>query len=171
MVKLDEARKRFHHLMDELDKMMQDAEKDIEESLRNAFQMGNSIENKPFVYGFSMKLSSDGDPIISTFGDINNAIEGVREPIVDQILDESRGTLKVFAELPGVEKEEIKLQVFEEGLNIIAQHRDRQYNTQIPLKAKVDPAKSSASYLNGVLEITFQIKDKTNKGFSEIRID
>ena len=62
----------------------------------------------PFVYGYSMKIGSDGKPEIQEFGNIKKGLKGPpevkeeREPLVDVV--ETNGEIRVVVELPGVEK-------------------------------------------------------------------
>lgn len=164
-------RKRFHDLMDELDRFIEELEKDVEKTVRGLYESGEKFFSKPMVYGFSMKIGPDGEPVLRTFGDRRMLEEGFREPVHDQFVDEGRGELKLFAELPGVEKEDIQLQSTETRAVISAVRGDRKYRSEIELRAPVDPSTATAVYKNGVLEATFRLKEKTNKGFTNVRID
>ena len=119
----------------------------------------------PFVYGYSMKIGSDGKPQIREFGNVKPSarfgrpridIKEKREPLVDVIT--TNGEVKVVAELPGVEKKDIKLDGTESSLKISVDTPERKYYKKVELPAKVDIKKTKASYKNGVLEVTLQKK-------------
>jgi len=73
--------------------------------------------------------------------------------------------------LPGVEKGDINIQALEDSVTLSAERGDRKYKAEIPLRAKVDPTKAKANFQNGVLEVSFPLKEKTNKGFYKINIE
>lgn len=73
--------------------------------------------------------------------------------------------------MPGVKKEEIKLDLYGNILEIATFHGQRKYKRtlEIPSDADVDSARST--YNNGILEVTFdKIKSTKSKG-REIKID
>jgi len=83
-------------------------------------------------------------------------IKEQREPLVDVM--QTDGEVKVIAELPGVEKEDIKLHGTEESVTITVDTPERKYYKEVELPAKVETKKTKASYKNGVLEITLEKK-------------
>ncbi len=101
-----------------------------------------------------------------------------REPFIDVI--ETDKEVIATAEMPGLEKQDIKINVTEDRLEISAEtkreekkeekgyvYRERRsgsYYRAISLPSPVDPDKSKASYKNGVLEIKMpktEVKKKT----------
>ncbi len=69
--------------------------------------------------------------------------------------------IRVIADLPGVEKDEIELQCDGKTLHLEAQNSSRRYDEQITLPARVDEHSASATYNNGVLEVVFDRKDES----------
>jgi len=137
----------------------------------------------PFVYGYSMTIGPDGKPKIREFGNVKPSSEpetcGInqpcldvreeREPLVDIV--DTDGEIKVIVELPGVEKEEIKLSGTEDKLTISVDTPQRKYFKEIDIPAKIDPKKAKSSYKNGVLEVTLpKIAEKKPSG-EEIKIE
>ena len=126
----------------------------------------------PYVYGYSMTVGPDGKPQIREFGNLKPstqfgkpkvAIKEQREPLVD--IMENDGEVKVIAEIPGVEKTDIKLHGTETTVTISVDTPKRKYYKEIKLPAKVDTKKTKASYKSGVLEITLQKKkEEETKG-------
>ena len=136
----------------------------------------------PFVYGYSMSVGPDGKPVIQEFGNVKPskkpgafgfeqpALEpkDSREPLVD-VINESE-QVRVVAELPGVEKPDIKTTMTENTLTISVDSPSRKYYKEIELPSTVDPDSSKASYNNGVLEIALR-KVKPKPRGKEIKID
>jgi len=134
----------------------------------------------PFVYGYSVTIGPDGKPQIREFGNIKPDersafgrprinIREEREPLVDIISVD--GEVKVIAELPGVEKEDIKLHGTEESLTITVDTPQRKYYKEVKLPARVDPKQAKSSYENGVLEITLQKEKKEKPKGEQIKIE
>lgn len=128
----------------------------------------------PFVYGYSMTIGPDGKPQIREFGNIQPSRRGVpeireeREPLVDVI--STNGEVKVVAELPGVEKKDIKLHGTESRLIILVDTPERKFFKEVELPARADPKKAETSYKNGVLEVTMpKVKRKGEGEPIEIR--
>ncbi len=111
----------------------------------------------PFVYGYSMKIGPDGKPEIQEFGNIKKTLKGApqvkeeREPLVDIV--ETSTELRVVAELPGVEKSDIKLHGTEDSLEISVDTPQSKYYKEVTLPAKVRVKEASSTYKNGVLEV------------------
>jgi len=136
----------------------------------------------PFVYGYSMSMGPDGKPIIQEFGNVKSskkpgmfgmdqpALEPMdaREPLVDVINEPEQ--VRVLAELPGVEKSDIKTTIAEDTLTVRVDSSTRKYYKEVQLPPGVDPDSSKASYNNGVLEIALRKLKAKPKG-KEIRID
>lgn len=87
----------------------------------------------------------------------------VMEPFVDDVLDEKNKTLKLLAEMPGVEKQDIKVTVEDRTACISAERGDRKYLAEIPLKYRVDENSAKTTYANGVLEVTFALEKPAGK--------
>ncbi|WP_336035180.1 Hsp20/alpha crystallin family protein [Halobacterium yunchengense] len=76
---------------------------------------------------------------------------------------ETDDELRVIADLPGVEKDDISVQCDGETVTISAHSDAREYDERVSLPGTVDPRSGSASYNNGILEITFErTGDATN---------
>jgi len=108
------------------------------------------------VFGFSIKTAVGGKPIVEPFGNIKKTpkgpkVEEEREPIID-VFDE-KDEIRVYAEMPGVSQEDIKLDLKEDILDISVQSGDRKYHKEVLLPAKVKSETLESSYKNGILEI------------------
>jgi HSP20 family protein len=138
----------------------------------------------PFVYGYSMTLGPDGKPKIREFGNVKPtrkpeafgiskpslSVKEEREPLVDVLTTDN--TIQIIAELPGVEKEDIKLHGTEDTLTITVETPKRKYFKEIPMPTKIDPKKAKTTYKNGVLEIDIpKTKEKKKPKGEPIQIE
>jgi len=108
------------------------------------------------VYGFSLRMGLEGKPVIEQFGNIHETEAGTvvtetREPLVD-VLDEG-DHLAVIAELPGVEEQDIHIEIEGDILEITAESKDRKYQKDVLLPSSVDRRSLKSSFRNGILEI------------------
>ncbi len=181
----DYWRRRRWSIWDIFDEFMREIEEDIERMMREtAFTpprlLGEEQEKGarvmgPYVYGFRITIGPDGRPVIERFGNIRNVggkpmISEEREPLVDVFEDDNEIT--VIAEIPGVEKENIKIKVSDDRRRLIirASNQNRKYYKEIELPGEVDPQSARASYRNGVLEVKLKKIKRENKGF-EIKVE
>jgi len=108
------------------------------------------------VFGFSIKTAVGGKPIVEPFGNIKKTpkgptVEEEREPMTD-VFDEKE-EVRVYAEMPGVNEEDIKVVLRGDILDISAQSGDRKYHKEVLLPTKVKAETTSSSYKNGILEV------------------
>ncbi|WP_254765869.1 Hsp20/alpha crystallin family protein [Salinilacihabitans rarus] len=82
-------------------------------------------------------------------------------------IHETDDELRVVADLPGVEKENIDLECDGEHLTISARSDHREYDERISLPRRVDEHTATATYNNGVLEVVFDPAD----GSSDIDLE
>jgi HSP20 family protein len=138
----------------------------------------------PFVYGYSMTIGPDGKPKIREFGNVKPSskpeafgftrpsldVKEEREPLVDII--NANGEIKIIVELPGVEKEDVKLHGTEDKLTISVATSEQRYFKEIEMPSKIEPKKAKTSYKNGVLEVTVpKIEDKKKPSGEQIKIE
>ena len=117
----------------------------------------------PFYYGCTMTVGPDGKPVVTECGNLKPGLlptSDTREPLVDTIVDEKEKVVKLVAEMPGVEKKDVKIVVDGKLVNIDAEHGEKKYHAKVPIKHKVDEDSVKASYKNGILEITFKLQEK-----------
>ena len=123
----------------------------------------------PYYYGYELKMGPDGKPQVREWGNVKPSSaalpeEGIRSPAVDEIFDEKTKTLKLVAEMPGIEKSDIKVNIVEGNVELSAQHDNRKYHCSVPLKYKVDENSAKATYANGILEVNFTVPEEKPKG-------
>jgi HSP20 family protein len=147
----------------EMERMMEEEFKSFTENVPKDYVKerklpdGSTVrELGPFVYGYSMKIGPDGKPEIREFGNIKKSLKGPqvkeeREPLVDIV--ETNHDIRVVAELPGVEKSDIKLHGTEDSLTISVDTPQSKYYKEVMLPAKVRVREAKSTYKNGVLEV------------------
>jgi HSP20 family protein len=121
----------------------------------------------PFVYGYSMRIGPDGKPEVNEFGNIKKGLKGPqikeeREPLVDVV--ETNGEVRVVAELPGVEKSDIKLHGTEDAIDISVDTPHYKYYKEVQLPSKVRIKEAKSTYKNGVLEVAIPKVESKAKG-------
>jgi HSP20 family protein len=126
----------------------------------------------PMYYGFSVSIDPNGKPVVNEFGNIRPRQAGPVlnteiEPLVDVI--DSKGSVTVCAELPGVDKKDISLSVNADSLIISVEGAKRRYYKDVSLPVKVDPDTAKTNHTNGVLEVTLE-KTASSSG-KRIKVD
>jgi HSP20 family molecular chaperone IbpA len=83
-----------------------------------------------------------------------------RTPFGEVREDEKAGEISITLEMPGVSKEEIDVRVNEESVEVEANSDTHKYHRSYSFGKRLDPTKTRASFINGILELTL----KTDKG-------
>ena len=128
---------------------------------------GNGSESGPYYYGYTMTVGSDGKPVVKEYGNVKPGLlptSDTREPVVDTIVDEKEKVVKLIAEMPGVEKTDVKIVVENNIVDLSAEHGEKKYHVKVPVQHKVDENSAKASYKNGVLQIAFKLVEEKPKG-------
>lgn len=155
---------------------------------------GKVREIGPIVYGYSATIGPDGKPRVREFGNVRpgmkvgistgNGLRGVgeraregggatqitaeREPLSDVITTDKE--VKVVVELPGANKENIKVNAYEDSVEVKADAQDRKYRRVVDIPAAdIDVQSVKSTFKNGLLEIVFKRKDKP-KG-KEVKVE
>jgi HSP20 family protein len=168
----------IERMIKEMEREMAEAFKEMEsqvprEMVRERRLPDGSLRREygPFVYGYSVKISPDGRPVIREFGNIKPGLgegriplnlQDQREPLVDVIQDEE--TVKVVAELPGVEKKDIRLFATERTLTISVETPETKYHKRLELPVEVDETSARSTYRNGVLETVLKKRKPKGEG-------
>jgi HSP20 family protein len=141
----------------------------IEEQMADFFEdaMETRGPTKGFIFGFHMTSGPDGKPAIEEFGsDVREAdeeedakaaasIKETRlaeiEPLTDVI--DSGKEVRVLAELPGIAREDLKIDVKPEEVTIKVDTATRKYRKNISLPCRVSTENVKTTHKNGILEI------------------
>lgn len=151
------------HIFREMEKRMEKEFREFTEKVPKGYVKerklpdGSTVkEFGPFVYGYSMKIGSNGKPEFREFGNIKKSLKGPevkeeREPLVDIVKTDSE--IRVVVELPGVEKTDIKLHGTEDSLEINVDTPQYKYYKEVTLPTEVKVKEAKSRYKNGVLEV------------------
>jgi HSP20 family protein len=135
--------------------------------------------NQPVYYGVSVDVGPDGIPRVQQFGNVRPGQqnvqgmleEGVREPFVSSTLDEEHNQLRVTAEMPGIDKKDVKVETTEEMLTLRAEGAERRYEKTLRLAIPVNPDSAKARYQNGVLEVTLDLKAPAKPKGHDVKVE
>lgn len=134
--------------------------------------MLDSLGGEPLVYGFSFQVGPDGVPHMEHFGNVETRDrEKVMEPFTSTMVDEKTNELKITAEMPGIEKKDIEVNATEDEVTIKAESEGRKYFKKIETLHRVDPDASVAKYNNGILEVSFKLKDFSKPAGKSVKIE
>ncbi len=128
----------------------------------------------PYYYGYTMTIGPDGKPVVKEYGNVKPALlptSDVREPFVDVLVDDKEKVLKLVAEMPGVEKKDIKIIVEGRTVNLDAEYGDKKYHAKVPIRHKVDEDSVKATYANGILEVRFKLKEDEKPKGKTVEVD
>ncbi len=148
--------KGIENLIDMAAKLKEDGG---EISKEGEIDLSNLKKGMKGVFGFSVKTAVGGKPIVESFGNVKSTpkgptVEEEREPITD-VFDEGQ-EIRIYAEMPGVNQKDIKLDIKDDILDISAQTGDRKYHKELLLSTKVKADTMTSSYNNGILEVRFK---------------
>jgi HSP20 family protein len=142
---------------------------------------GKAREYGPFVYGYSMTIGPDGIPKVKEFGNVKSPIssQGIfarplisseREPLADVTTTDKE--VKVTLEMPGVSKENIRVDTYDNSLEVTATDTEkRKYHKVIDVPPETDIETARSAYNNGILEITINKNDQTKLKGKTIKIE
>ncbi len=145
---------------------------------------GKVREVGPIVYGYSMTIGPDGKPKIREFGNVKSPFAGTgrigfsyqqpslsteREPLVD--VSSTDKEVKVIVEMPGIKKENIKINAYEDSVEISSNDPQRKYHKVIDLPPEADIETVRSTYNNGILEVIFNKKKQTKPKGKEIKVE
>jgi HSP20 family protein len=115
-----------------------------------------------------MTTGPDGKPVVNEYGNVKPNMlpaQEKREPLIDTLVDEKEKTLKVVAEMPGVEKSDVNVVVgADKIIHIDAERGEKKYHVKVPINHKVDAESPKATYKNGILELVFKLEDEKSGG-------
>ena len=161
----------------EFEKLSKNAPEDLQRE--QTLPDGTKVKNwGPFIYGYSVTVGPDGKPKVKEFGNFkaetrlgkpHMAVKDKHEPLADVMDADSQ--VRVIVELPGVEKEDIKLSGTEDKLTISVDTPQRKYFKELELPAKVDSKKATSKYKNGVLDVTIPKKKQEEAKSENINIE
>lgn len=157
----------FFNIDDVFERMFRDMENMIK---RGFYDFPNEwmVPGKSFIHGFNINIEPDGKPHIQEFGNRplktpngKRSISDEREPITDII--EGDDEVAITVEIPGIEKEDIDMNVNEATLEISVDNAQRIYHKMMYFPCEVLPKTTKATYKNGILDVVIKRKERRKK--------
>lgn len=179
----DEVLSGFSKMEEEFEHLERQAPKELVSEYENS-DGSKTRKIGPLVYGYSMTVGPDGKPVIREFGNVKRGhvyglnadakparpeIGEEREPMIDVLTTE--GNVKVTVEMPGVEKDKIKIDAYDNAVEVRSLEPTREYHKLIDLPTEADVKTARSKYNNGILEITFDKKKETKPKGKQIKIE
>jgi HSP20 family protein len=181
--------RQFDEMRREMERSFEEQFKEIESTapkdLIKEYQTpdgGKVREVGPLVYGYSMTIGPDGKPKVREFGNMRPSyrlggmsgsakpvISDEREPLADVTTTDTE--IKVIIEMPGVGKENIKINAYDHSVEVKSEDPQRKYHRVIDIPPEADTGTVRSTYKNGVLEISFKKKEQTKPKGKEVRIE
>jgi HSP20 family protein len=111
------------------------------------------------IYGFNVKVGLGEEGVnVEPFGNVRKdeetgtaVVHEVREPMV-AVFEEPDHVL-VVAEMPGIAEEDVRLELEDDILTIVAERGDKKYRKEVLLPASFSTEQVSHTCRNGVLEV------------------
>jgi HSP20 family protein len=179
----EDMEKEMEKMFNEFSDISTNAPKELVREYEN--QDGDRVrEVGPIVYGYSMTIGPDGKPRIREFGNVKPTsagkvsgrssgikpqISAEREPLSDVNITDKE--VKIVLEMPGIKKDDIKINAYESLVEVIADNPQRKYHKNIELPNDIDIETARSTYNNGILEVTFDKKRTSKPKGKEIKIE
>ncbi|HJR85675.1 MAG TPA: archaeal heat shock protein Hsp20 [Nitrososphaeraceae archaeon] len=174
----------FDDITREMEQEFEDIFRDLENKVPKELVKEYETEDRrkvrqigPLVYGSTTTIGPDGKPVVREFGNMRpSQRRGFTKPT---ILSERQPLSEVYSrdkevvvtvELPGVSKENIKLNAYDNKVEVTTDDAKRKYHEIVDLPTGVDVKSVRSTFKNGLLEITFNRTAGKNKGKS-VKID
>src|SRR6476469_8542088 len=168
----------FDDMQKEMDRMFNDVSSNAPKDLVREYQTsdgGKVREVGPIVYGYSMTIGPDGKPHVREFENVKAGknivgqhlgakpqISAEREPLSD--ITTTDNEVKVILEMPGIKKEDIKINAYDEKVEIkTSDNAQRKYHKILDLPKSADIETARSTYNNGILEVTFDKQKEEQK--------
>jgi HSP20 family protein len=166
-------------LFEDFDKEFSEAEEMLGRMFRTVREMNPSdiTGTFPYYYGYQITVGPDGKPHVKEFGNVRPSARGLveqsgfREPLVDTALDEKENMLTITAEMPGVTKQDIRVNISEDHVSIRAEKGEKKYHTDVPVNVALDDASAKATYANGILELKIKLKQPAKPKAREVKVE
>ena len=176
----------FDDMHKEMDSMFNDVSSKAPKDLVREYQTSDGAKVRevgPIVYGYSMTIGPDGKPHVREFGNVKAGknivgqhlgakpqISAEREPLSD--ITSTDNEVKVILEMPGIKKEDIKINAYDEKVEIkTSDNAQRKYHKILDLPKQADLETARSTYNNGILEVTFDKKKEQKPKGKEIKIE
>lgn len=77
----------------------------------------------------------------------------------------------VTAEMPGIAKQDVKVELEDGLITIHAEKGEKRYQTKVPINTELDADSVKASYTNGILELKINLRKAPKPKVREVRVE
>ena len=156
----------FNDLFRGLEEIGMEMERQFEEQFKNF----ESIVPKELVRDFGSVRLPSSSSLRGRGGSFTRPlISSEREPLAD--VTTSNTEVKVIVEMPGVSKDKIRINAYDNSVEIKSDDPQRKYHEVIDLPQEADIETAKSSYKNGLLEIVFKIREQTKPKGKEVKVE
>ena len=116
----------------------------------------------------------DAERMLDMWVDLLNQIEQVPKTRHfssrrnDVSVNEENGTVTVTAELAGLDKDQVDVEVSNRTVTIVANSDRKNFKWEENFKGELDPESTKATMVNGILDLVIEKKEKTSSKKIEI---
>tara|TARA_Y100000356_G_scaffold18830_1_gene13378 strand:- start:98 stop:463 length:366 start_codon:yes stop_codon:yes gene_type:complete len=116
----------------------------------------------------------DAERMLDMWVDLLNQIEQVPKTRHfssrrnDVSVNEENGTVTVTAELAGLDKDQVDVEVSSRTVTIVANSDRKNFKWEETFKSELDPDSTKATMVNGILDLVIEKKEKTSSKKIEI---
>ena len=86
----------------------------------------------------------------------------------DVSVNEENGTVTITAELAGLDKDQVDVEVSNRTVTIVANSDRKNFKWEENFKGELDPESTKATMVNGILDLVIEKKEKTSSKKIEI---
>lgn len=179
----DDMFQGFDQMRREMEREFEDMQSNAPKDLVREYETpegGKVREVGPIVYGYSMTIGPNGKPKVKEFGNVkspmsrgrgfgSSMISAERQPLSDVSVTDKE--VRVTVEMPGVSKDKIKINAYEDKVEVTSEDPKRKYHEVITIPPEADIETVKSSFNNGILEIIFNKKEKKIPKGKEIKVD
>ena len=148
---------------------LEEMEREMERQFEEQFKSFQSTIPKDLVREFENIRSPFRLGATGTTSAAEPIMTDEREPLADVVASDKE--VKVVVEIPGINKENIKINAYDNSVEIKSHDPQRKYHQVIDLPPEADIETAKSSYRNGILEITFKTKEQTKPKGKQINIE
>ena len=87
----------------------------------------------------------------------------------DVSVNTENGTVTITAELTGLDKEQVDVEVSNRAVTIVANSDRKNFKWEETFKYELDPESTKATMVNGILDLSIEKKEKTSSKKIEIK--
>lgn len=149
-------------MLREMEHSMLEMERRMDRVVRDALGQDRDLWQFPILQGLALQPGPDGHLRFQPFGHLQETLdqflEGWREPVLSWRVGED-DRIEFRAELPGLRKADLNVEVEADRLRIAGASRNVRYKSECVPGVRIDPATAEATYEDGVLHVAARLAE------------